>query len=197
MNRKYTSAEAIMSEAISLGEEKGWKKVTMGTLEDKLGDQKAELHKFFKNKEALLRNLLANGFDMLTTDLNEARMSKRGASNKLLAMALARLKFAKENRAMHSLMFSTDSPRWFQKIVIDGMLQSKINVITLLKEISGRDDECIDLLSNFVAIVKGYTFMATELPTEITKDEFFVELTPEKSLEEAMKRFIKSIKPDE
>lgn len=112
-------------------------------------------------------------------------------------MAKARFRFAIEHAALHSLMFKTDSPNWFRETVFSGMCQTREIVTSLIQEISGREDECLDLITNFISLIKGYTFFATELPTELCKSHFFGTKSPEEALAEAMTRFINSIQPNE
>jgi AcrR family transcriptional regulator len=196
INRDPASPDVIISEAIALAEEKSWKKVTVRAISKRMGHQPTVLYQFFKNKDHLIKSILEKGFHMLNKSLTEARKRSRGAERKLMAIAVARYRFALDHGVLHSLMFSTNTPVWFQETVVDGLCQTKITVITLLQDISEREDECLDLLTNYISIYKGYTFFATELPTALAEEHFFQSETPEESLVLAMKRFLKSIRPE-
>jgi AcrR family transcriptional regulator len=196
-HRESATRESIISEAIDLAKEEGWKKVTVRAISSRLGYQPPVLYQFFDNKDHLIQTILENGFETLTTSLMEARSSQNDPESKLLAMAKARFRFAIEHASLHSLMFKTDSPNWFRETVFSGMCQTREILTTLIQEISGREDECLDLVTNFISLIKGYTFFATELPTELCKSHFFGTKSPEEALAEAMTRFINSIQPNE
>jgi hypothetical protein len=86
---------------------------------------------------------------------------------------------------------------WFQEIVLSGTFQTKVMISTLLQEISMREDDCLDLITNYISIIKGYTFFATELPCEHTNEHFFGNEAPVEALTRAIERFLKSIRPNE
>jgi len=195
--RESATRESILAEAIALAKEEGWKKVTVRAITERLNYKPPVLYQFFDNKDHLIQTILENGFEILATSMKEARMSAKEPKDQLLAMAQARFRFATEHAALHSLMFTTDNPAWFRKTVFSGMCQNRDSVTTLIQEISGRKDECLDLVTNFISLIKGYTFFATELPIELAKSHFFGAQNPEEALAEAMKRFIKSIQPNE
>ncbi len=196
-HRESATRESILAEAIALAKEEGWKKVTVRAITERLNYKPPVLYQFFDNKDHLIQTILENGFEILSTSMKEARMSAEEPKDQLLAMAQARFRFATEHVALHSLMFTTDNPAWFKKTVFSGMCQNREIVKTLLQEISGRNDECLDLVTNFISLIKGYTFFATELPVELAKSHFFGAQCPEEALAEAIKRFIKSIQPNE
>lgn len=195
--RESATREGIISEALNLAKEEGWKKVTVRAIAARLDYKPPVLYQFFDNKDHLIQTILENGFETLSTSLLEARMSQDNPEEKLLAMAKARFRFATEHAALHSLMFTTDNPAWFRKTVFSGMCQTREIVTSLIQEISGRADQCLDLVTNFISLIKGYTFFATELPADLAKSQFFGLKTPEEALAEAMTRFINSIQPNE
>ena len=196
-HRESATRESILAEAIALAKEEGWKKVTVRAITDRLDYKPPVLYQFFDNKDHLIQTILESGFEVLSTSMKEARMSAEEPEEQLLAMAQARFRFATEHAALHSLMFTTDNPAWFKKTVFSGMCQNRDIVKTLLQDISGRNDDCLDLITNFISLIKGYTFFATELPVELAKSHFFGSQCPEVALAGAMTRFIKSIRPNE
>lgn len=196
-HRESATRESIISEAIDLAKEEGWKKVTVRAIAARLGYQPPLLYQFFDNKDHLIQTILENGFEKLVASLVEARTSQDDPEAKLLAIAKARFRFATEHAALHSLMFKTDTPTWFRETVFSGMCQTREVVTSLIQEISGREDECLDLVTNFISLIKGYTFFATELPPDLCRSHFFGIKKPEEALAEAMTRFINSIQPNE
>ena len=196
-HRESATRESILAEAIALAKEEGWKKVTVRSITERLEYKPPVLYQFFDSKDHLIQTILESGFEVLSTSMKEARMTAKEPKDQLLAMAQARFRFALEHAALHSLMFTTDNPAWFRKTVFSGMCQNRNNVTALIQEISGREDECLDLVTNFISLIKGYTFFATELPSDLAKSHFFGTKTPEEALAEAMTRFINSIQPNE
>jgi len=192
--RPSPSREKIIAEAVSLAAAEGWKKVTVRAIASRLNYKPPVLYQFFDNKDHLIRTILESGFQTLKDLMEEAENRSDDPEEKLVNIALARFRFAKDHAALHSLMFTTDSPKWFRETVLTGMCQTRDIVSNLLKEISGRTDDCLDLITNFISIIKGYSFFATELPSEHSQKQFFGEKNPEEELRKAMIRFLKSIR---
>lgn len=192
--RESATREGIIAEALALAAEEGWKKVTVRAIASRLGYQPPVLYQFFKNKDDLIRSILLEGFEKLTETMTSAKESAGDAEQKLLEMTRARFRFAVDHAALHSLMFTTNNPTWFKETVFSGMCQNRENVASIIREISGRSDDCLDLVTNFISIIKGYTFFATELPPHLSATQFFGDQEPEEALAEAMKKFIKSIR---
>lgn len=191
--RKTASREIILEKAIELGREDGWHKLTVRNLAQRLNYAPPVLYQFFDGKDHLEKEILKFGFDLLRERLSAAAAQVPSPEEKLLALALARFDFAVEHHSLHSLMFSSGKPAWFKKCTMDGMLQTKAQVSDLLCKISGREEPVYDLISNFIALIKGYTFFATEMPDDHSCAHFFGEMPPKQAFETAMKRFIASI----
>ncbi|MCA1763903.1 MAG: TetR/AcrR family transcriptional regulator [Flavobacteriales bacterium] len=191
--RKTATKEVILQKAIELGSEDGWHKLTVRNLAERLHYAPPVLYQFFEGKDHLETEILKYGFDLLRKKLIDAAETQQSPEEKLLALALARFDFAIEHHALHSLMFSSGKPVWFKKCAMEGMLQTKEQVTELLIEISGRTTPVHDLISNFIALIKGYTFFATEMPDDKSCAHFFGQMQPKQAFEMAMKRFIASI----
>ena len=172
----------------------GFRKTSMDDIARAAGMSRPALYQFFKNKDDLIRSILLEGFEKLSETMTSAKESAGDAEQKLLEMTRARFRFAVDHAALHSLMFTTNNPTWFKETVFSGMCQNRENVASIIREISGRTDECLDLVTNFISIIKGYTFFATELPPHLSASQFFGDQEPEEALAEAMKKFIKSIR---
>lgn len=129
--------------------------------------------------------------------MKEAQLSAMAPEEQLLAMARARFRFAIDHLALHSLMFKTDSPTWFRNTVFTGLDHTHETLTKLVRKISGREDACLDLVTNFISLIKGYTFFATQMPSDLSEQRFFGSQNPEDALAEAMHRFITSIRPHE
>lgn len=193
-NRQTASKELILQEALLLGTEQGWHKLTVRNLANRLQYAPPVLYQFFKNKDHLLDALLKAGYKQLHQSLEKAVLQNNEPENKVLGLAMARYDFAIEQRALHALMFSTGAPDWCRARMSKGMIKTHKLLTSLIRDVSKRTDSCNDLVTNFVAIIKGYTFFATELQEEETKSALFGDLEPRDAYKAAMTRFIKSIK---
>jgi len=185
----------IIDEALQLAQESGWSKVTVRAIAERLNYAPPVLYQHFENKDHLTITLLERGFNELHAMLDVAEKSSENPSQKLLALGLARFQFAHESRALHSLMYSTDSPHWFKSKVALGMCQTRESIIANLMAITGDRQKSQELFTHFVALIKGYTFFATELPAETACERFFYHTDPKIALERALTLFLQSIEP--
>jgi AcrR family transcriptional regulator len=197
IQRKPASRDTIISEALNLAEEEGWNSVTVRAISNRLGYAPPVLYSFFKNKDHLIKHILHSGFELLNARMRNALDRKKTAEAQLLELSTERFAFAMDEPAIHALMFATSWPTWHRDEVFSGMCQIRNMVQSLVQEISGREDDCMDLITNFIAIMKGYTYFATELPRDIGNQNFFGSDKPEQALKNAMTRFIYSIKQND
>ncbi len=182
-----------MNEALLLAAEQGWHKLTVRELATRLKYAPPVLYEHFENKDHLLHTMMVEGFELMSAQIQKATAVATDPREKLELLGLERFKFATENRALHTLMFSTNCSCGQQELIIQGMCSAKQTLASLLKEISGRTDDCADLITNFMALVRGYTYMSIELPTHLSHAQFFDKITPAQALRGAILRFIKSI----
>lgn len=191
--RPSATAATICSEAIALAEETGWNKLTVRALAQRIGYSPPILYQHFRNKEHLLREVMQQGFDLLRSEMHGAAGTSTDPQRALVAVARARLRFALTHPALHSLMFASGSPCWQREATLHGMAEASALVSELLERITGRTDGCPELKTHFVALIKGYTYFATEMPHLQGPCTFFAHNDPEEALAQAMERFIASI----
>ncbi len=192
-SRPSATAAQIKEVAIELAREDGWNKLTVRALADKMGYTPPILYQHFQNKDHLLSEIIAEGFEQLYASVKAAANETASPSEALVAVARARFRFAERHNALHSLMFATGCPCWQREATFKGMMQAGALITELLQSISGRTDDCHDLKTNVVALIKGYTYFATEMPDDAASRQFFPDLKPEDALAQAMERFIISI----
>lgn len=195
--REVANRELILDTAIDLGSEQGWQKLTVRNLAQRLHYAPPVLYQFFKNKEDLFKAIVQRGFDELNQSLNQALSSKRAARDKLLEFGIARYLFAVHQSSLHALMFSPGAPEWHRKILSKNIQTVHQTVHGLMQSISGRNDNCKDLVLNFICLIKGYTFFTNEIYPNKHKKEIIGELDPTLEFVGAMTRFIKSIEENE
>lgn len=192
-NKREASPEIIRKEAIALAESVGWAKLTVRALAKRIGYQPPILYQYFKSKDHLLEAIINEGFEQLIKNMRTAAFEASTPQAALIAAARARFDFAIENSSLHSLMFAAGGPCWQRQATFQGMCGAEELISGLLQEITHRTDSCCDLVTNFVALIKGYTYFATEMPQEQACRNFFPNKTPGEALSEAMTRFIYSI----
>lgn len=195
--RKPATKGRIIREALSVAEESGWSAVTVRAIAKRMQYQPPVLYQFFKNKEALIQEIAESGFERLSDKMITAAGEHDNPEAQLLALAVARFKFSLEEETLHNLMFSTGCPVWQKKMIFSSMQRTRHLIVELVQELSQRDDDCTDLITPFIALIKGYTFFATELSSDTARHHFFGHQTAQKAFERAMQHFINSIKRHE
>ncbi len=191
--KRSISRKEIVNEALLLAAAHGWHKLTVRELATRLSYAPPVLYEHFQNKDHLLHTIMVEGFEMMSLQMQNAMAHASDPREKLELLGLERFKFATENPALHTLMFATNCSCGQQELIINGMCSAKNTLGTLLQSISGRTDDCADLVTNFMALVRGYTYMSIELPTHLSHARFFDKVAPAQALSEAILRFIKSI----
>lgn len=192
--RKTASKEGIIKEAIAVAEDAGWSAVTVRAIANRMHYRPPVLYQFFKNKEELIQEIAGSGFDRLSDEMINASEEQTSPEAKLLALAVARFNFSLEEPTLHNLMFSTGCPIWQKKMIFSSMQRTRNLIVELFQKLSHRDDDCTDLITHFIALIKGYTFFATELSTDTARHHFFGHRTPKEAFKKAMQHFINSIK---
>ncbi len=191
--KRHASRERIISEAVALAEEHGWAKLTVRRLAARLNYAAPVLYEHFQNKEHLSKSIVEEGFKSLTSLMHSAAAAHYSPQEKLINLARARYSFAIENKALHSMMFVSGGEAWQREATFKGMCEAAELLTKILKTITGRKDECRDLLTNYIAIIKGYTYLSVELPAEQGCSRFFGDTEPLDALTDAIKRFILSV----
>ncbi len=194
--RPSPTPELIREAALELASELGWNKLTVRALADKLGYTPPILYQHFENKDHLLQAIMEEGFATLIGSMQHAAQQAPSPQAALVAVARARFRFAERQSTLHSLMFGSGGPCWQREATFKGMMEGGTLIKGLLQAISGRSDDCRDLKTNFVALIKGYCYFASELPQNTAAAQFFPDTEPEDALAEAMQRFITSIEPN-
>lgn len=189
----------IRAEALLIADENGWEKLTVRALSERLGYAPPILYQHFKSKEHLLRDIVASGFERLNSSMEKAAEAPGDSGQKLVRVARARFRFAINHKALHNLMFGAGGPCRRPESAYKEMCRAEALVTRLLcmtasgGKISGAPDAGREWLVNFIALIKGYTYFAAEMPDEAARAAFFGKHNPEDALASAMERFISSI----
>lgn len=195
LRRRGVSSGEMIEEAIRLAKETGWHGITVRALAKRLGYAAPVLYEHFKSKEHLLRCVIRHGFQSLDAEIQAAIDATPDPEDKLVQMALVRMRFAARNTALNHLMFATNCPCDQQELVIEGMCTARHTLQQLIAQVKGNHEDARELATQFIAMVRGYAFLAHELPNHLAHNPFFEAHPPEAALERAVIRFIQSIRP--
>jgi AcrR family transcriptional regulator len=100
--------EELVSQGMAIVETEGLGTLTMREIARRLGvTQTAPLH-HFENKTALLAAIAAQGFRMLFDDRMAALKDKRDPEERLMAVLMAYVEFARAHPALYQLMHGPD-----------------------------------------------------------------------------------------
>ena len=195
--REVASKQLILETAIDLGQREGWKNLTVRRLASKLKYAPPVLYQFYKNKDDLTKAIIKYGFNEMNAAIKQAVDNEKSAADKLLALGKARYHFSTQHRSLHGLMFSPDAQEWHRKILAKNTRDTHTYLGELIQSVSGRNDNCTDLILNYICLVKGYTFFTNEINPGKHKKHIVGDLNLPKAFEEAMIRYIKAIQINE
>jgi len=106
------SRESIVEAARDLLAEGGLRALSMRAVAGRVGVSATAIYHYFENKEALVRGVVAAGFQRMESYLqNAAGRFAPGSRDRLYAFAEAYLRFALENREYFQVLFSLEMER--------------------------------------------------------------------------------------
>lgn len=97
--------ENIINKTLILIEKKGIDAVSMRDLAKKVGFSAMAIYRYFPNKDALLLEVAAKGFDLLTTEGKAAAEKEKIQEKRLTAVLLAYYNFGHKHKNLFELMF--------------------------------------------------------------------------------------------
>ncbi len=195
IDRKTRHKEAlragILNAARNIALREGWQAVTIRKIADEVEYTPPIVYEFFDNKEAVFFEVAMEGFTQLRTML-EAEETPDSA-HRLCRYAIVNWHFAQHNPELYKLMFNLESIPSIseerpQEVLLTGELIKSViqNIAPSLTE-----KEYKELFFQWMCIVHGFITMGLIMQHRIEKDPEAWE--PERYLERATRRFIKSI----
>jgi AcrR family transcriptional regulator len=127
--RGSLNREQILEAALSIVHDEGLDQLSMRPIAARLGCSVASLYTHFRNREAIIRELLLIGEERLTEKLKQALVGQSDTFEELEALALAYWDFAHENHSLLKLMLHQDS-RAIQK-TLSPLIPSSYKVFLL------------------------------------------------------------------
>jgi len=168
--RKANTKTAIMQAALQIAEHDGWAEVTIRKIADKVLYSPPVIYEYFQDKDDLLRQLVHEGFNILTNDTMTAIEPLQSPESKLIKIAEVRFDFAEQNQALHNMMFSTERPEWQKKEIIHAMSSVKQLVFQLLHELNPDQKIVRQGFVQLIGVVVGFTYMNNHIVKEKPAD---------------------------
>ena len=170
--RKERNREAILEAALEIAREEGWEKVTIRKIADRILYTPPIVYEHFKNKDDLMRQLVAQGFQQLRETTLGMLTDGEAPAERLKKMMGVRLKFDLENPTLVALMFDFTKPEWQRELAMQNMEAiSSVAFAALKTHSGGTDEEVQEYFMNMVGLVMGYAtmvnhFLNQKLPTQ-------------------------------
>jgi AcrR family transcriptional regulator len=98
----------IVDVARAIAAEQGWAAVTVRAMAARIGCSAPAIYQYFRDKDAVLDALAAEGHVLLTAALEAAAESRSGSGKRLRAMVKALWSFSLANRELYAVMFGLD-----------------------------------------------------------------------------------------
>lgn len=98
----------IVDAARAIAAESGWPAVTVRAIGSRIGCSAPAIYQYFRDKDAVLAALAAEGRAGLAAALDDAVADMHGPAKKLRAVVAALWRFALANRELYAVMFGLD-----------------------------------------------------------------------------------------
>jgi AcrR family transcriptional regulator len=98
----------IVDTARAIAAEQGWAAVTVRAVAGRIGCSAPAIYQYFRDKDAVLDALAAEGHALLASALEDAAVQRSGTAKKLRAMIKALWSFSLSNRELYAVMFGLD-----------------------------------------------------------------------------------------
>ena len=107
--QKEATREGILAAARQIARAEGWPAVTIRRIADSIEYSPPIIYEYFSGKEAILRVLQREGFDLLTEALRRAAEQATDPAERLEEIGKAFWRFAQQQPELYQVMDGTDS----------------------------------------------------------------------------------------
>ncbi|HEU4321880.1 MAG TPA: TetR/AcrR family transcriptional regulator [Roseiflexaceae bacterium] len=101
---KQTTRQGILAGARQIAQEEGWSALTIRKVAEHIEYSPSIVYEYFDSKEDILRALLQEGFQMLTTAMAQAQASTADPTERVLRLGDAYWQFAHANPDLYQVM---------------------------------------------------------------------------------------------
>jgi AcrR family transcriptional regulator len=181
---KENIKKSIINAALNLAIKEGWQSVTIRRIAESIEYTTSIVYGHFESKEALLLEIMDQGFHQLYALSDQALKEEMEPKNQLFTISLLHWDFALANKELYNLMFNINRPSG--NMAFQGM-----NLIEeVFAKLTGETIEKIkSLILNWICLRRGCINLLLEFKEH---DEY---LNPRELYIEFIERFITSITP--
>lgn len=101
---KRATRDGILQAAKTIAQAEGWGAVTVRKLADAIEYSPPTIYEYFDNKDAVLNEVVQDGFTELTRELRRASRQSTVPEEQLLAIALAYYRFSRDQPELYRIM---------------------------------------------------------------------------------------------
>lgn len=153
--QKQQTRQAILDAARHIAAHEGWQAVTIRKIADRIDYRSPVIYEYFESKDALLLELVREGFASLLTDLTSARASDPDPDVAMQRIVRAYCTFAWRNPDLYQAMYGLGgAPFRATDTWGEGMRIGDIVAATLM-EIAARDQRPWDDIGGKVLLLWG------------------------------------------
>ena len=149
--KKIEMRQSILQAARDIAVKEGWHSVTIRKIADKIEYAPPIVYEYFENKEALIRELMNLGHQILSDEYASKNITAEDPREFLMQLSLAQWEFAVNNYDLYMLMFSLERPTPSEEMIERmRVLESKF------LQLANDDPELmVELITNWVCLVTG------------------------------------------
>ncbi|ACF14139.1 transcriptional regulator, TetR family [Chloroherpeton thalassium ATCC 35110] len=177
--------QSILDAALNIAIAEGWNSVTIRKISDAIEYTPPVIYEHFKNKDALLNEMVLVGFRMLHESFNTTRKNESDPRKILMTHSLNHWDFAVQHKELYQLMFSHERKRPSEELA-----EMVRELQDFFQELSTDGTKADELMFNWMCLQQGYIFfhiLQMEPPSELSS------IPPKKLFENAIVRFLKGI----
>lgn len=151
--------ESLVQTALEMLSSDGLESITLREIGNRLGTSRSAIYRHFENKEALMKQVILLGLDMLDTEAEEVFSNEDiPFMDKFHAMGLVYIKFALENQHLYRLIFGPSMLKEREEVLAD----EKEDMYKLLHGDSSKEIMNISQDNGFFKLVTMIIFAQNE-----------------------------------
>jgi len=148
----------IVEAARGIAAESGWSAVTVRAIAARIGCSAPAIYQYFRDKDAVLVALAAEGQAALAVSLDAAVLHVHGPGKRLRAAVRALWDFAMQHRELYAVMFGLNGMAAYRRGGATPAAVLRIATELVMKRETG--DDAVDLADSIAATAHGFICLA-------------------------------------
>jgi AcrR family transcriptional regulator len=148
----------IVEAARSIAAELGWSSVTVRAIAARIGCSASAIYQYFRDKDAVLVALAAEGQAALAASLDVAVLHVHGPGKRMRAAVRAMWDFAMRHRELYAVMFGLNGMEAYRRCAATPSTVTQIAAELVAKRETG--DDAGDLADSIAATAHGFICLA-------------------------------------